>query len=304
MVYQKMPNGTDFTIVKDSIPGINFSAVADINHYHTSLDNLHNISEKTIQHYGEQITPIVKEYLTNPQYADKHYLMAEDNSIYFSIPLLGMFNFSKSLYLLLNLGIICLFFDLFLKEKSLRWKAVLKQSSIFISLSFISLFGGVFVTWLCTLAAGTRFRWFGIIQGIPFDNAAMIFSVLALTILMIRYFRLHTNILLNLYSSLFTLVLGSIVFYLIAWRENMIFFIPLCMSTFALMLWKRTSSRIFPLLGMAMILLHVFSFVYILSMALTIGALGIVLWLTFHYLIVLIPLAYAYLTDTVSAQTP
>lgn len=304
IVYQKMPNGTDFTIVKDSIPGINFSTVADINHYHTGLDNLHNISEKTIQHYGEQITPIVKEYLTNSQYADKHYLMGENNSIYYSIPLLGMFNFSKSLYLLLNIGIICLFLDLFLKEKSLRWKAVLKQSSIFIGLSFISLLAGVFITWLCTLATGTRFRWFGIIQGIPFDNAAMIFSVLALTILMIRYFRLHTDILLNLYSSLFTLVLGSIVFYLIAWRENMMFFIPLCISTFSLMLWKTTSSRIFPLLGIAMILLHAFSFVYILSMALTIGALGIVLWLTFHYLIVIIPLAYAYLTDTVSVQTP
>ena len=65
MVYQKMPNGTDMNIVRDSIPGLNFSPVADINHYHTDLDNIHNISKTTIQHYGEQVVPIIKEYLTN-----------------------------------------------------------------------------------------------------------------------------------------------------------------------------------------------------------------------------------------------
>ena len=70
MVYQRMPNGTDFNIVRDSIPGFNFSPVADINHYHTDLDNIDNISPKTIRHYGEQITPIIREYLTNDEYAD------------------------------------------------------------------------------------------------------------------------------------------------------------------------------------------------------------------------------------------
>lgn len=60
VVYSFMPNFTDFTIVKDSIPGLNFSTIADVNHYHTDLDNFSNVSAKSIQHYGAQILPITK----------------------------------------------------------------------------------------------------------------------------------------------------------------------------------------------------------------------------------------------------
>ena len=60
VVYNFMPNFTDFTIVKDSIPGLNFSTIVDVNHYHTDLDNFSNINPKSIQHYGEQILPIVE----------------------------------------------------------------------------------------------------------------------------------------------------------------------------------------------------------------------------------------------------
>ena len=84
--------------------------------------------------------------------------------------------------------------------------------------------------------------------------------------------------------------------------ENMMFFIPWCIGTIVLTLWKTTSTRFCPLLGMAVLLLHSFSFIYILAMALTIGALGVVLWISFYNLIILVPLAYGYLTDKASNQ--
>ena len=71
VVYGFMPNLPYFTIVKDHIPGLNSSTIADVNHYHTDLDNFSNISEKTIQHYGEQILPIALKYLKSEEYADK-----------------------------------------------------------------------------------------------------------------------------------------------------------------------------------------------------------------------------------------
>ena len=116
MVYQKMPNGTDMNVVRDSIPGFNFSPIADINHYHTDLDNIHNISKTTIQHYGKQIVPIIKEYLINTIYTDKEYLKAEDDLIYFSIPLLGMYHFTKNQYWLLNIGLCFLLLHLLMKK--------------------------------------------------------------------------------------------------------------------------------------------------------------------------------------------
>ena len=102
VVYNFMPNFTDFTIVKDEVPGVNFSTIADVNHYHTDLDNFSNISGKSIQHYGAQVLPIAQEYLTGEAYSDKGYFKAEDDTTNFTIPVLGLFNFSKGEYKVLN----------------------------------------------------------------------------------------------------------------------------------------------------------------------------------------------------------
>ena len=296
MVYQQMPNGTDFNIVRDSIAGFNFSPVQDINHYHTDLDNIHNISEKTIQHYGEQIMPLMKEYLTNKEYAEKNYFLAEEDVIYFSIPLLGTFHFPKNTYWLLNIGVFFLLLHLMFKQKNLPWKTILKPSGITIALGLGWIVVGEVIAWLSALSVGARFKLFGTVQGIPFDNAIILFSVLILVVGMVRFVQ-------NLYASLFTLMLLSFIALIIA-GENMMFFIPLCIGTLSVMLWQATSSRIFPLLGVCLILLHAFSFVYIIAMALTIGALGLVLLVAFCHLIVVIPLAKLYLADKASSRMP
>ena len=296
MVYQQMPNGTDFNIVRDSIAGFNFSPVQDINHYHTDLDNIHNISEKTIQHYGEQIMPLMKEYLTNKEYAEKGYFLAEEDVIYFSIPLLGTFHFPKNTYWLLNIGVFFLLLHLMFKQNNLPWKTILKPSGITIALGLGWIVVGEVIAWLSALSVGARFKLFGTVQGIPFDNAVILLSVLILVVGMVRFVQ-------NLYASLFTLMLLSFIALIIA-GENMMFFIPLCIGTLSVMLWQATSSRIFPLLGVCLILLHAFSFVYIIAMALTIGALGLVLLVAFCHLIVVIPLAKLYLADKASSRMP
>lgn len=296
MVYQQMPNGTDFNIVRDSIAGFNFSPVQDINHYHTDLDNIHNISEKTIQHYGEQIMPLMKEYLTNKEYAEKNYFLAKEDVIYFSIPLLGTFHFPKNTYWLLNIGVFFLLLHLMFKQNNLPWKTILKPSGITIALGLGWIVIGEVIAWLSALSVGARFKLFGTVQGIPFDNAVILLSVLILVMGMVRFVQ-------NLYASLFTLMLLSFIALIIA-GENMMFFIPLCIGTLSVMLWQATSSRIFPLLGVCLILLHAFSFVYIIAMALTIGALGLVLLVAFCHLIVVIPLAKLYLADKASSRMP
>lgn len=296
MVYQQMPNGTDFNIVRDSIAGFNFSPVQDINHYHTDLDNIHNISEKTIQHYGEQIMPLMKEYLTNKEYAEKSYFLAEEDVIYFSIPLLGTFHFPKNTYWLLNIGVFFLLLHLMFKQNNLPWKTILKPSGITIALGLGWIVVGEVIAWLSALSVGARFKLFGTVQGIPFDNAVILLSVLILVVGMVRFVQ-------NLYASLFTLMMLSFIALIIA-GENMMFFIPLCIGTLSVMLWQATSSRIFPLLGVCLILLHAFSFVYIIAMALTIGALGLVLLVAFCHLIVVIPLAKIYLADKASSRMP
>ena len=80
--------------------------------------------------------------------------------------------------------------------------------------------------------------------------------------------------------------------------ENLMFLIPLTFATGAMILYRATSLKLWIPCAIALILLHAFSFLYALAMALTIGAFGAVAMLAFCDLMVLIPLADLYLLDT------
>ena len=60
-------------------------------------------------------------------------------------------------------------------------------------------------------------------------------------------------------------------------------------------MWRFTGWRIWLVVAIALILLHAFSFLYALAMALTIGAYGVVAMIAFCDFMVLVPLADLYL---------
>ncbi len=319
VVYRFMPNFTDFTIVKDSIPGLNFSTITDVNHYHTHLDNFDNISEKSIQHYGAQILPLAREYVTNPEYAGKDALRAERDAVNFTIPLIGMLNFSKTGYTVVNVVIFLLFLVLFgLEGVRGRIKAtkVFAKSVKVLGFALVALAAGELVAFVCGKIAGVAFKPFGIMQGIMFDNVAMAASVAVMFCICVLAYCLtrakavravsasmRASAARNaakghafnaLYGSLALVFLLSAVL-LIALGENMMFLIPLAAAVLAMILYHMTNLRVWLLAAIVLILLHSFSFYHALAMALTIGALGAVMMLVFFDFMVLIPLADLYL---------
>ena len=319
IVYNFIPNFTDFTVVKDHIPGLNFSTVADINHYHTDLDNFRNVSTKSIQHYGEQILPVALAYVTGTEYSDKNALRAEEDVTNFTIPLLGFFNFSKTGYLIFNIVVFVLFLLVFALEgvrgrlKSLK---VFKVSLSVLGLSIAVLAFGELVAYLCSLAAGATFKPFGTIFGVGFDNVAMIVSTVVIFLLTVWIYLILKNRAMRrvsgsmrasaalaaaskyacsvLYGTLALMLLLSAVL-VGALGENFMFIVPLTFATGGLILWRLTGWRIWLVAAIALILLHAFSFLYALSMALTIGAYGVVAMFAFCDFMVLIPLADLYL---------
>lgn len=320
VVYGFMPNFTDFTIVKDDIPGLNFSTIADINHYHTNLDNFSFVTPKSIQHYGSQIVPLVEEYLTNPLYSDKDVLRSDENSINFSMPLLGLFNFSKTSYTWINVGIYIIFillllFDLMRGRAKFApiWPQSLKTFFIAIAVLLI----GELVAYLSCLASGAIFKPFGIVQGVKADNIIMIITALLMVCLMGFFYwrqrknvqrqsshsirksapqttaRLYANN--HLYAVLLILMILSLAL-LLAINENLMFLIPLFAATMALLLHRLTSLRCWYLIAIAFILLHSLSFLYALAMALTIGAFGAVLMLAYLHVKVILALTDLYIS--------
>ncbi len=320
VVYNFMPNFTDFTIVKDEVPGMNFSTIVDVNHYHTDLDNFSNISPKSIQHYGAQIVPITKEYLTNEVYADRNYFRAEDDTVNFTIPVLGLFNFSKGMYKVVNLIVFVLFLLSFALEGvrgRLSASKVFKSSLSVLGIGVGMLVLGELIAYLCALVCGAKFKLFGVMHGVSFDNVAMIVSVALMAIICVLvYLRgrgtavrktsgsMRASAAANavarysgskLYGTLALMFILSAVL-LFTLGENLMFFIPLALATTGLILYRLTSLKVWLLAAIALTLLHAFSFLYALAMALTIGAFGAVAMLAFFDFMLLVPMADMYLT--------
>ncbi len=321
VVYTFMPNFTDFTIVKDEIPGMNFSTITDVNHYHTDLDNFSNVSGRAIQHYGAQIVPIAQEYLTDEVYADRNYFRSEEDTVNFTVPALGLFNFSKLTYTIINIAVFVLFLLAFAFEVlrgRLKVGSAFRNAGIILGAAVGVLALGEGVAYLCAVISGARFKLFGVIHGISFDNWAMMASTVVMAVVCVWVYlsgrakavrraagSMRANAAANaagkhagevLYGALALMFVLSAAL-LFAIGENLMFFIPLTCATVAMILYRATSLKVWNLLAVALILLHAFSFLHALAMALTIGAYGAVAMLAFLDFMVLIPLADFYLLD-------
>ena len=320
VVYGFMPNFTDFTIVKDEIPGMNFSTIADINHYHTDLDNFSNVNPRSIQHYGSQVVPVVHSYLTDERYSSRDSLLSDADTINFTLPLIGLFNFTKGEYIVLN-SVVLLLFVIALVLEVLRGRVQLRKvlwGALRALLAAIAaLVAGELVAIVACLVTGVQFKPFGIVQGIPFDNAAMAVSAVVMVLMVVWVHIGQRKKAVNgtsnslrksakssaalavaankLYATLLLMALLSLLL-LIFINENLMFFIPLTLATIAVVLYRLTRLKLWFLLAIALILLHAFSFLYALAMALTIGALGAVLMLAILDVLVVVPLVDMYVT--------
>jgi len=62
-IYKRMPNDTDMTIFKGAgYAGLNFSYVDGLNHYHTLLDSVTDIDERSLQHHGTYALSLTRQF--------------------------------------------------------------------------------------------------------------------------------------------------------------------------------------------------------------------------------------------------
>lgn len=59
-IYRRMPNDTDFTVVKGFAHGVNLANIARVEHYHTPLDSFANADPGTLQHHGDQALAMIR----------------------------------------------------------------------------------------------------------------------------------------------------------------------------------------------------------------------------------------------------
>ena len=79
-IYRLMPNATDFTIFREAgIGGLNFAYIGGLKNYHTALDNLENLDERSLQHHGLNALALARHFGDLPLDAAE-----EPNAVYFN----------------------------------------------------------------------------------------------------------------------------------------------------------------------------------------------------------------------------
>lgn len=300
LVYRVLPNNTDFSVVKDSIPGVNFAVIDNLKYYHTDKDNFSNISLKSLQHYGMQIEPMVEEYLLNAKYSSNAAFKSDKDLVFFTIPLLGLFCFTKSEYVVINILSMLLFavvFFIYIKWKNLKLKDVLK--CIFWPLAFCigALAIGELIGFLAAYYNGEKFDLVAV-KYVEYDYIITIVSILVLFLWTLIFYRLKGKKRLRFgYEYIFATLLftGMLSFVLLLTiLENFFVLVPFMVTTAALLLAVIRFCRWSFLLGGLVIMLLGFSFCYCLTVTLTIGSLGIVLMLCSIYISLLIGQYYLF----------
>lgn len=129
-IYRLLPNITDFTVfLENNLKGINISVLDGLENYHTPDDKPDNLSDKSMQHYGDQVLSIVKEFVSNEKYANPEALESKDDSIFFTLGS-GFIRYSKNVNIVL-LALISLSIVFIIKKLNIKnLKNIFKYISI------------------------------------------------------------------------------------------------------------------------------------------------------------------------------
>jgi uncharacterized membrane protein len=183
-VYKNLPSDTDFTpFLREGYTGLNFSTLNCLKYYHTPEDNLENADKATLQFYGEQIFPLVKKYTGNEKYSAPDSFVSNSNAVFFSLlPGLLVFYSETVSWVLTVIAILCAIVVAYfaIRRKAMSWKKSLAAFGIWLGFILVSAIAGFFLAKFIGLVTGNRFDLM-YMPYVPFDlGFTVIFAALVL----------------------------------------------------------------------------------------------------------------------------
>ena len=290
-VYDIMPNYTDFTLLKPLFPGYNFSVIDNLHYYHNDRDNFSNIHPESIAHYGVQLAPMVKEYLTGNQYSDPDYFRSRENKVVFTIPGLGTFSFSRTGYCLLNAVTLALFvltLTLYVVTGRIKLRKVFYNSLTILGCGVLIAAVGTGLAYAATRISGVPFSF----VSTKFLSWDWILTLVLIALTVCLYIWFFTSRVRRSESFVFEHVLGLLLLILavsavllVTVGENFFLLLPALCAIAALLLHMFVYMNVMSLPALLPVVLTGASFLYNLYTALTVGSLGIIMFLVYLYAI-------------------
>jgi hypothetical protein len=122
-IYKRLPNDTDFTVVKQAgVPGFNFAYIEGVSHYHTMLDRFAQLDERSLQHHGSYALALTRHF-AGFNLNDRK----EVNAVYFDVLGLTLIRYSSAWVIPLSIIVIISFAALAvfgLRKKRLTLKGI------------------------------------------------------------------------------------------------------------------------------------------------------------------------------------
>lgn len=294
-VYDILPNYTDFTMVKNEMCGVNFSVIDNLYYYHTRDDSFANISKSSIQHYGEQIYPMVDNFMTEGKYSNPDYFRHGQELIYFTVPLIGLIVMSKIAYMSINiLTLILLFITLYLVRQHITIKGIVRYMVLALAAAVGFALVGTLIAYIYGLIFDVKFKFTNMLcSGFDYPLMCIYFALVAVTIY-IFISKIRERII-EFQTSAILLNCSFVMLTMVVFPDNFIILIPSLVSIIALIAriaLKSTPllSRIISYIGYTLILLVSIPIINHLTVGLAVGALGMLALLATLILTVTIPL--------------
>ncbi len=159
--YSFMRDDTDFAVFRNhGFNGLNFGVIDGFEYHHTPNDHPDNIDIRSLQHYGDQVFPIVKSFVSEPSVSSE-FFTSRTNKMFFTIFPGVLVSYSETVSMLLAALAALLSVTLFVAGcrsrhikpgKVFAYTGLLLASVVGLSLASEG------VVWLLSVLYGKRFK--------------------------------------------------------------------------------------------------------------------------------------------------
>lgn len=177
-IYKLLPNDTDMTIFKKSgVAGLNFAYVSGVTHYHTLLDSLETLDERSLQHQGSYALALTRSF-GNLDFKET----SEGNDVYFNTLGPVFIHYSFAWVIPFTASVVLLFIGMMVfgfRRRQLTLSGV-GLGFLALLLAMISSAAAVSFVWWVVRSLHREYR--SIPFGEPYNSHLYMLSFVALTI--------------------------------------------------------------------------------------------------------------------------
>lgn len=154
-IYRLLPNNTDFSMLKENVAGLNFAYLDDSPHYHTALDTIANLDQRSLQHQGSYALSLTRQ-LGN-QSLD---IARTSNAVYFDLLGMTVIYYSYAwitpltVFVLMLLGTVIF---LGFRRKRLTWRGT-GLALLYPLVSMVAAIVGVLVLWRAIVSVHNSYQ--------------------------------------------------------------------------------------------------------------------------------------------------